>query len=60
MSKLNRIADRLLSRFVPERAASAYCGVSTYYICDGGPKYLCRYDSCTGVENCELRPGWCW
>ncbi|GLZ76280.1 hypothetical protein Afil01_10870 [Actinorhabdospora filicis] len=60
MKRLTTITDRLLSRFVPERTASADCWWNTYYICDGGPKYLCRRNSCTGEEICELRPGWCW
>lgn len=61
MKRLTTIADRLLSRFVPERSASANCWVSTYYICDSGPKMRCKHDSCSTEEDvCVWTGGWCW
>lgn len=58
MRRLTTLADRLLSRFVPETTAAATGPCSVQYVCDGGPKYKCTV--CPDSYTCDLVPGWCW
>lgn len=47
MKVLNRLADRLLTRMVPNSEAKAAC-VYSVLECQGGKTYRCYYDRCNG------------